>query len=212
MLGLWTFRDLQRELHRFVQSICFLLEPPEAAVDTLKFEPVRTAAVKVAIEAGWIEGLSDGCPHSSSELVRPGQSEELLSKSSRSSTMVPSTMVSKLKLMMIDVPVRIFRVLTSTRLVTEVARHTYTANARTRLLLRPGVQAGISSWSVAVVLIHTPTSHPTAHEKLAIPGSTTWPPPSCTSPPTSPPPTTPNPPPNPPAPTPKSSTKPTGPT
>ncbi|KAM0696846.1 hypothetical protein Q7P36_002917 [Cladosporium allicinum] len=133
MLGLWTIRDLQRELHRFVQSICFFLEPPEVAVDTLKFEPVRTAAVKVAIEAGWIEGLSDGCPHTSSELVRPGQSEDLL--------------------------IRIFRVLTSTRLVTEVARHTYTANARTRLLLRPGVQAGISSWfdNMAPSFLHFPS-------------------------------------------------------
>ena len=80
MLGLWTFRDLQRELHRFVQSIYFLLEPPEVAVDTLKFEPVRSASVKVAIEAGWIEGLADGRSHTSSELVRPGQSEELLGK------------------------------------------------------------------------------------------------------------------------------------
>ena len=80
MLGLWTIRDLQRELHRFVQSICFLLEPPEVAVDTLKFEPVRSASVKVAIEAGWIQGLADGRSHTSSELVRPGQSEELLGK------------------------------------------------------------------------------------------------------------------------------------
>jgi hypothetical protein len=83
MIGLWTMRDLQRELYRFVKGITEMLEPPEVAVDTLKFEPVRTAAVKVAIEAGWIEGLSDGRPHTPLELLKPGQSEELLSKSSR---------------------------------------------------------------------------------------------------------------------------------
>jgi hypothetical protein len=82
MLGLWTMRDLQRELYRFVKGISELLEPPEVSVDTLKFEPVRTAAVKVAIEAGWIEGLSDGRSHTPSELLKPGQSEELLGKSS----------------------------------------------------------------------------------------------------------------------------------
>jgi hypothetical protein len=83
MIGLWTMRDLQRELYRFVKGITEMLEPPEVAVDTLKFEPVRTAAVKVAIEAGWIEGLSDGRSHTPLELLKPGQSEELLSKSSR---------------------------------------------------------------------------------------------------------------------------------
>jgi len=77
-MALWTLHDLQIWLHRFFQAICFLLEPPEVAVDTLKFEPVRSASVKVAIEAGWIQGLADGRSHTSSELVRPGQSEELL--------------------------------------------------------------------------------------------------------------------------------------
>jgi hypothetical protein len=75
-------RDLRNGLYRFMKGITELLEPPEVAVDTLKFEPVRTAAVKVAIEVGWIEGLSDGRSHTSSELLKPGQSEELLSKSS----------------------------------------------------------------------------------------------------------------------------------
>lgn len=82
MMGLWTMRDLRNGLYRFMKGITELLEPPEVAVDTLKFEPVRTAAVKVAIEVGWIEGLSDGRSHTSSELLKPGQSEELLSKSS----------------------------------------------------------------------------------------------------------------------------------
>jgi hypothetical protein len=82
-MALWTLHDLQIGLHRFFQAICFLLEPPEVAVDTLKFEPVRSASVKVAIEAGWIQGLADGRSHTSSELVRPGQSEELLGIQSR---------------------------------------------------------------------------------------------------------------------------------
>jgi hypothetical protein len=82
MMGLWTMRDLRNGLYRFMKGITELLEPPEVAVETLKFEPVRTAAVKVAIEVGWIEGLSDGRSHTSSELLKPGQSEELLSKSS----------------------------------------------------------------------------------------------------------------------------------
>jgi hypothetical protein len=82
MMGLWTMRDLRNGLYRFMKGITELLEPPEVAVDTLKFEPVRTAAVKVAIEAGWIEGLSDSRSHTPSELLKPGQSEELLSKSS----------------------------------------------------------------------------------------------------------------------------------
>lgn len=81
-MGPWTMRDLRNGLYRFMKGITELLEPPEVAVDTLKFEPVRTAAVKVAIEVGWIEGLSDGRSHTSSELLKPGQSEELLSKSS----------------------------------------------------------------------------------------------------------------------------------
>jgi hypothetical protein len=80
MMGLWTMPDLRRELYRFVKSLSEMLEPPDVAVDTLKFEPVRTAAVKVAIEAGWIEGLSDGRPHTASSLLKPGQSEELLGK------------------------------------------------------------------------------------------------------------------------------------
>jgi hypothetical protein len=79
-MGLWTILDLQKELYRFAQSICFYLEPAEIAVDTIKFEPVRSASVKVAIEAGWIEGLADCRSHTSSELVRPGQSEELLGR------------------------------------------------------------------------------------------------------------------------------------
>jgi hypothetical protein len=81
MMDLLTMRDIQTQLYRFVKGISEILEPPEVAVDTLKFEPVRTAAVKVAIEAGWIEGLSDGRPHTPSELLKPGQSEELLGKS-----------------------------------------------------------------------------------------------------------------------------------
>ena len=80
MMGLWALRDLQVKLYHFIQAICFFLEPPEVAVNTLKFEPVRSASVKVADEAGWIEGLADGRSHTSSELVRAGQSEELLSK------------------------------------------------------------------------------------------------------------------------------------
>jgi hypothetical protein len=82
MIGLWTMQDVQRKLYRFVHTISEMLEPPEVAVDTLKFEPVRSAAVKVAIEAGWIEGLSDGHSHTSSDLLKPGQSEELLGESS----------------------------------------------------------------------------------------------------------------------------------
>jgi hypothetical protein len=37
--------------------------------------------VKIALDGGWIQGLRDGCSHSPSELVIPGQSEELLSTS-----------------------------------------------------------------------------------------------------------------------------------
>ena len=51
-------------------------------VNQLKFEPARSAAVKIALDAGWIQGLDDGRPHSPRELVIPGQSEELLGMSS----------------------------------------------------------------------------------------------------------------------------------
>jgi hypothetical protein len=81
MLNLWTMAELRKSLHRFVRAISDILEPPEVAVDRLKFEPARSAAVKVALDAGWIQGLRDGCPHSPSELVIPGQSEELLGTS-----------------------------------------------------------------------------------------------------------------------------------
>lgn len=80
MTGLWTMRDFRGAIHRLVQTIAERIEPPEISVDTLKFEPVRSTAVKVAIEAGWIEGLNDGRSHTSSDLLRPGQSEELLGK------------------------------------------------------------------------------------------------------------------------------------
>jgi hypothetical protein len=83
MLGLSTTGDLRKMLYALVKSISEMLEPPEVAVDTLKFEPARSTAVKVAIEAGWLEGLSDGHSHTPSDLLKPGQSEELLGMSSR---------------------------------------------------------------------------------------------------------------------------------
>lgn len=82
MLNLWTVAELRKSIHRFVQAISDILEPPEVAVDQLKFEPARSAAVKIALDAGWIEGLPDGQPHSPTELVIPGQSQELLGTSS----------------------------------------------------------------------------------------------------------------------------------
>jgi hypothetical protein len=81
MLNLWTIAELRKSLHRFVRALSDALEPPEVAVDQIKFEPARSAAVKIALDAGWIQGLADGCPRSPSELVTPGQSEELLSMS-----------------------------------------------------------------------------------------------------------------------------------
>jgi hypothetical protein len=91
MLGLWTTGELRKMLYGLVQSISEMLEPPEVAVDTLKFEPVRSTAVKVAIEAGWLEGLSDGYSHTSSDLLKPGQSEELLGTSSRCKRVWPNS-------------------------------------------------------------------------------------------------------------------------
>lgn len=81
-MSLWTIQELRRSCYGFVQAISDALEPPEVAVDKLKFEPARSAAVKMAIDAGWIQRLSDGRPHSPSELITTGQSEELLGKSS----------------------------------------------------------------------------------------------------------------------------------
>lgn len=81
-MSLWTIQELHRSCYRFVQAISDALEPPEVAVDKLKFEPARSAAVKMAMDAGWIQGLNDGRPHGPSELITPGQSEELLGKSS----------------------------------------------------------------------------------------------------------------------------------
>lgn len=81
MPNLWTIAELRKSLHRFVRAISDILEPPEVAVDQLKFEPARSSAVKIALDAGWIQGLRDGCQYSPSELVIPGQSEELLGKS-----------------------------------------------------------------------------------------------------------------------------------
>lgn len=81
-MGLWLFAELRKAVYRFTRAIGDCLEPPELAVDQLKFEPARSAAVKIALDAGWIQGLRDGCPHSPSELVTPGQSEELLGMSS----------------------------------------------------------------------------------------------------------------------------------
>lgn len=84
MLNLWAVIVIRKSLHRFVQAISDFLEPPEAAVDQLKFEPARSAAVKIALDAGWLQGLNDGHPHNPNELVIPGQSEELLSASASS--------------------------------------------------------------------------------------------------------------------------------
>lgn len=81
MLDLWTTAELRKSLYRFMRAISDILEPPEVAVDQLKFEPARSAAVKIALDGGWIQGLRDGCSHSPSGLVIPGQSEELLSTS-----------------------------------------------------------------------------------------------------------------------------------
>lgn len=81
-MGLWVIAELRKTVYLFARAISDTLEPPEAAVDQLKFEPARSAAVKIALDAGWIQGLRDGCPHSPNELVIPGQSEELLGTSS----------------------------------------------------------------------------------------------------------------------------------
>jgi hypothetical protein len=81
MPNLWTIAELRKNIYRFVRAISDILEPPEIAVDQLKFEPARSAAVKIALDAGWIQGLRDGCPHSPNELAIPGQSEELLGRS-----------------------------------------------------------------------------------------------------------------------------------
>lgn len=78
-MGFWAIAELRKAAYRFAWAISDTLEPPEVAVDQLKFEPARSAAVKIALDAGWIQGLRDGLPHISSELVIPGQSEELLS-------------------------------------------------------------------------------------------------------------------------------------
>jgi hypothetical protein len=78
MMGLWVIAKLRKSVYRFARAITNILEPPEVAIDQLKFEPARSAAVKIALDAGWLEGLRDGRPHSPSELVTPGQSEELL--------------------------------------------------------------------------------------------------------------------------------------
>ena len=84
MLDLWTTAELRKSLYCFMRAISDILEPPEVAVDQLKFEPARSAAVKIALDAGWIQSLRDGRPHTPNELVIPGQSEELLSGSSYS--------------------------------------------------------------------------------------------------------------------------------
>lgn len=81
MMGVWLIAELRRKAYRLARAINDILEPPDVAVNQLKFEPARSAAVKMALDAGWIEGLRDGCPHSPSELVAPGQSEELLGAS-----------------------------------------------------------------------------------------------------------------------------------
>lgn len=81
-MGLWVIAELRKTVYRLARAIGDTFEPPEVAVDQLKFEPARVAAVKVALDAGWIQGLHDGRPHSPAELVTPGQSEELLGTSS----------------------------------------------------------------------------------------------------------------------------------
>ena len=81
-MGLWVVAELRKCVYRFARTISDILEPPEAAVDQLKFEPARSTAVRIALDAGWIQGLDDGRPHSPYELVIPGQSEELLGTSS----------------------------------------------------------------------------------------------------------------------------------
>jgi len=81
-MGVWIIAELRKGAYRLARAISDFLEPPEVAVDQLKFEPARSAAVKIALDAGWIQGLRDGHPHTPKELVIPGQSEELLSTSS----------------------------------------------------------------------------------------------------------------------------------
>jgi hypothetical protein len=78
-MGFLAIAELRKAVYRFARAISDTLEPPEVAVDQLKFEPARSAALKIALDAGWIKGLQDGLPHIPSELVIPGQSEELLS-------------------------------------------------------------------------------------------------------------------------------------
>ena len=77
-MGNWFIAELRKAVYCFARAVSDALEPPQVAVDQLKFEPARSAAVKIALDAGWIQGLRDGCPHNPKELVLPGQSEELL--------------------------------------------------------------------------------------------------------------------------------------
>jgi len=83
-MGVWAIAELRKGAYYLARAISEFLEPPELAIDQLKFEPARSAAVKIALDAGWIQSLRDGRPHTSNELVIPGQSEELLSGSSYS--------------------------------------------------------------------------------------------------------------------------------
>ena len=80
-MGVWAIAELRKGAYYLARAISEFLEPPELAIDQLKFEPARSAAVKIALDAGWIQGLRDGRPHNPDELVTPGQSEELLSTS-----------------------------------------------------------------------------------------------------------------------------------
>lgn len=57
------------------------LEPPNVKIDQIRFQPVIGAAVRIALDAGWLGQLREDKAISVEDLITPGGSKELLGES-----------------------------------------------------------------------------------------------------------------------------------
>lgn len=100
--------DARRRLRNAALKLALRLETPVDSHDRTLFEPHRSAAIRVATNAKWLDVLADGKPHTAVELA---------SKTGAQRSLV----------------VRIMRLLAAEDVVTETDLETYAANEKTSI-------------------------------------------------------------------------------
>ncbi|KAI9791596.1 MAG: hypothetical protein M1816_003682 [Peltula sp. TS41687] len=125
--------DARRELRKVALKLASCLETPVDSHDRTLFEPHRSAAIRVASDAGWLEALTHGKPLSATELAeKTGAQRSLV--------------------------VRIMRLLAAEDVVAEVDTETYAATEKTMVHINWGWRDGLIHFfeHVSPVLLKLP--------------------------------------------------------